>query len=228
MSPSLLPQAPGASTAKTTGILSIVLGILCFPVGLVLAIVALVQHNKAKTAFAANPDAYRPVGAVGLVTAIVGLVLPVVMVAVGIIAAIAIPALLGQRARARDKASVATMTSAVADLMGEYDRQMEAKVPVAEIPAHLESKLRLLGAETKNPWNPAIPAFTYTIEVVDPVLSEVVADQAKARAVEKGVVVFVLSLPDPTRGMGGRLAGAVRLQTAAGDSPVVVKVVSLD
>ena len=87
MSVSTLPRAPGASTAKTTGILSIVLGVLCLPVGLVLAIVALVQHHKAKSAYAANPGDYQPVGNVGFVTAILGLVIPLTLAMIGMAAA---------------------------------------------------------------------------------------------------------------------------------------------
>jgi len=228
MSASTLPLAPGASTAKTTGILSIVLGLLCFPVGLVLAIIALVQHNKAKTAQAASPEAYQPVGSVGLVTAIVGLVMPLVLMIIGIIAAIAIPALLGQRGRARDKAAIATMTSTMSDLVMEYDKQVENRITREEIPVRLESKLRILGAEVKNPWNPGRPAFTYRIELVDTPTPEGLSEVARARAVEKGASVFVMSLPDPSRSRGGQLAGAVRVQTSLNGSPVVTKVIALD
>jgi len=228
MSASILPQAPGASTAKITGILSIILGLLCFPVGLVLAIVALVQHNKARNAQAASPEAYQPVGSVGLVTAIVGLIMPLVMVIIGIVAAIAIPALLGQRSRARDKAAVATMTSTLSDLVMEYDKQVEGRTAREEIPARLESKLRALGAQEKNPWNRALPAFTYRIELVNDATPEDLSEVARARAVEKGVSVFVLSLPEPSRARGGQLAGAVRIQTLMNGSPVVTKLVALD
>jgi len=228
MSASTLPLAPGASTAKTTGILSIVLGLLCFPVGLVLAIIALVQHNKAKTAQASSPEAYQPVGSVGLVTAIVGLVMPLVLMIIGIIAAIAIPALLGQRGRARDKAAIATMTSTMSDLVMEYDKQVENRITREEIPVRLESKLRILGAEVKNPWNPGRPAFTYRIELVDTPTPEGLSEVARARAVEKGASVFVMSLPDPSRSRGGQLAGAVRVQTSLNGSPVVTKVIALD
>ena len=113
----LLPLAPGATTAKTTGILSLIFAFLCLPVGIVLAIVALVQHSKAKTAYSLSPGSYQPVSSVGRTTAIIGLVLPVLLFFIGLVSAIAIPALLGQRGRARDKASIATMTSAIADLM---------------------------------------------------------------------------------------------------------------
>jgi type II secretory pathway pseudopilin PulG len=231
MSASLLPQAPGASAAKTTGILSLVFGFLCFPVGLILAIVALVQHHKAKRAVAVEPEAYQPVGSVGLVTAIVGLVLPLVMMIVGIISAIAIPALLGQRERARDRAALSTLASAMGDLAGEYDRLADARTPREAIPAQLEAKLRTLGAETRNPWNPAVPAFSYAIEVVDGATPAALTAQAEARATEKGVVVFVIAPPDAARTRSGYLAGAVRVSPASrlakGGSNTVSKLVEL-
>ncbi|WP_243322819.1 hypothetical protein [Geothrix sp. SG200] len=228
MSASNLPQAPGASTAKTTGILSIVLGVLCLPVGLVLAIVALVQHNKAKSAFAAAPGAYEPVGNVGLVTAIIGLVLPVLLAIIGIIAAIAIPALLGQRGRARDKAAMAALTGTLWNLTAEYDRQVEAHAPPSAIPGALEAKLKDLGREARNPWNPAAPPFVYTIGVVEGADPETLASLVRARATEKGTPVFLLAPPDPAQARQGWLAGAVRLQQPINGESVYTKTAPLD
>jgi len=72
------------------------------PVAIILGIVALVQQGKAKRLVKADPQAYAPVPATGLVTGIIGLVLPVVMLPfVGIVSAIAIPAVLSQREHAR-------------------------------------------------------------------------------------------------------------------------------
>lgn len=105
MSASSLPQAPGAKAAKVCGILAIVLALTCvgIPVAITLAIVALVQQAKAKRLVQAEPGAYAPVPATGLVTGIIGLVLPLVMLPfAGIVSAIAIPALLSQRAHARE------------------------------------------------------------------------------------------------------------------------------
>ena len=48
-----------------------------------------------------------------------------VLAIIGIISAIAIPALLGQRARARDKSATANADSVVADLVGQYDKYKE-------------------------------------------------------------------------------------------------------
>src|ERR1035438_8437281 len=151
MSVSTLPRAPGASTAKTTGILSIVLGILCLPVGLVLAIVALVQHHKAKRAFAGSPEAFQPVGSVGLVTAILGLVIPLMLAMVGMVAAIMFPSFLRYRGQARDKAAVSIMNETLQELVGEYDRLVVERTVPEGIPTALESRLRSIGPGSTNP-----------------------------------------------------------------------------
>lgn len=104
MSASPLPQAPGAGAAKICGILAIVFALTCvgIPVAIILGIVALVQQGKAKRLVKADPQAYAPVPSTGLVTGIIGLVLPVVMLPfVGIVSAIAVPAFLAQREAAR-------------------------------------------------------------------------------------------------------------------------------
>ena len=102
---STLPDAPGARAAKLCGIVAIVAALTCvgIPVALVLGIVALVKHGKASKAARALAGQYAPVPATGLVLGILGLVVPFLMLPVaGIAAAVAVPALLGQRARARE------------------------------------------------------------------------------------------------------------------------------
>lgn len=98
-----MEPAPGAKTASTCGILGLVLAIPCFPIGIVLAIVALVQHSKAKKAEAAEPRRYLPVPSTGFVTAIIALIIAPILAIIGIISAIAIPAMLGQRQRAQER-----------------------------------------------------------------------------------------------------------------------------
>lgn len=228
MSVSTLPRAPGASTAKTTGILSIVLGILCLPMGLVLAIVAFVQHHKAKTAFAANPEDYQPVGKVGFVTAILGMVIPLTLAMIGMAAAMVFPTFLKHRGQARDKVALSIMNETLRELVGEYDRLVVKKTVPVGIPSALESKLRSLVAGSKNPWNPVAPAFTYTIEVVKPIDPDLLAQEAEARAIEQGVSVFAIALPDPSHGYPGYLIGAVRVLGPVNGKPVVTKVLALD
>jgi prepilin-type N-terminal cleavage/methylation domain-containing protein len=54
-----------------------------------------------------------------------------VLAIIGIISAIAIPALLGQRARARDKAATENATGWCSDLVSIHDKGSEAGAPVA-------------------------------------------------------------------------------------------------
>ena len=159
----LIP-APGAKAAKVCGILAIVFALTCvgFPVAIVLGIVALVQHGKAKRLAGAQPESYLAVPATGLVTGIIGLVLPVLLVPVGgMVSAIAIPALLGQRERAREMAVQANLNAAL--------RQAEAEVLAihARAPAQVPSQdaiIRALAADPgiqrlRNPITPSAPAF---------------------------------------------------------------------
>lgn len=100
--PNVLPEAPGAKAARTCGLLSILFAVTCagIPVAIVLGIVALVQHAKAKRQASEFPQDYRPPTASGFVMGLVGLVLPMLLLPfLGIMAAIAAPAYLGYRGR---------------------------------------------------------------------------------------------------------------------------------
>ena len=164
MSEASLIQAPGAKAAKTCGILAIVFALTCvgFPIAIVLGIVALVQQAKAKRLAKADPQTFLPVPATGLVTGIIGLVLPVVMLPfVGIVSAIAIPALLSQRERAREIAVQANLEAA--------RRQAEATVLDinTKTPNQTPSQDAIIQALSrdpliqglKNPMTPSAPAF---------------------------------------------------------------------
>lgn len=98
--------APGAKAGRVCGILAIVLALTCvgIPVAIILGIVALVKTSKAKNLARKYPESYELPSSAGFVLGIVGLCLPIVMLPfAGIVSAIAIPALLSQRAHARDK-----------------------------------------------------------------------------------------------------------------------------
>lgn len=164
MSASPLMPAPGAKAAKVCGILAIVFALTCvgIPVAVVLGIVALVQHGKAKRLARARPEAYEPVPATGLVTGIVGLVLPILLLPVaGIVSAIAIPALLGQRARAREMALRANFRQ-VQQRAEALVLDTQDKAPAQ--PVATESIIRRLMADPglavlRNPYDPKAPAL---------------------------------------------------------------------
>lgn len=164
MSDVFLTPAPGAKAAKVCGILAIVFALTClgFPIAIILGIVALVQQGKAKRLAKAQPDVYEAVPATGLVTGIIGLVLPVVMLPfVGIVSAIAIPALLGQRERAREVAVKSNLD--IARVQAEAVLQaIHAKAP-GQIPSQ-DAIIQALSTDPfiqtlKNPISPSAPAF---------------------------------------------------------------------
>lgn len=164
MSDAFLTPAPGAKAAKVCGILAIVFALTCagIPIAIVLGIVALVQQGKAKRLAKAEPGVYEPVPATGLVTGIIGLVLPVLMLPfVGIVSAIAIPALLSQRERAREVAVKSNVETA--RMQAEAALQaIQTKAP-GQVPSQ-DAVIQALAVDPlvqslKNPVTPSAPAF---------------------------------------------------------------------
>jgi len=225
--PSLI-EAPGAKGSRICGILAIVASLTCIgiPVGIILAIVALVQQAKAKRLARENPESYRVPTSSGLVLGIIGLVMPVLMLPfVGIVSAVAIPALLGQRTRAREKAVVMTLNTMLPDLANRYGRALETGAEPGVIKADLEQSL-LTSPNLKNPYNPGGPAFAHTIAVITATSEDEVAAAAQAQATTVGEVTFVMSVPlDP---QGSRfVAGAVQTQ-ATGENRIRFRVLQVN
>ncbi len=226
-----LQPAPGSKAARNCGIISIILSFTCIglPIGIVLAIIALVQQSKAKAAAKAEPNLYEMPTQTGLVTGIIGLVMPVLMLPfIGIVSAIAIPALLGQRARARDKASISSMMSKQTDLLVEYQKLSESQTPTPEIPAKLESFLENSARQERNPWAPTegSAAFDFHIRVAANLDKSAIEKMAIGEATTLGRPVFVIELP--AHGETGYLASAVLVQNHLNNGPVYSKVVPLE
>ncbi len=226
--PSSLVEAPGAKGSRICGILAIVSSLTCIgiPVGIILGIVALVQQAKAKRLARENPGSYRVPTSSGLVLGIIGLIMPVVMLPfVGIVSAIAIPALLGQRARAREKVVVSTLHATLPDLADRYGRALESGRDALTIKAELEQFLQT-SAHPKNPYNPGAPAFTYTITMTPAVTEEEIVAVAQEKATTLGEVVFVMSVPlDP---QAPRFVAGAVLTQATGRSPVRFQVLQVN
>lgn len=233
---SALEPAPGARAAKLCGIWAIVAGITCvgLPIAIVLAIVALVKQAKASRMAKEEPGLYEKPAATGLVLGILGLVMPIVMLPfIGIVSAIAIPALLSQRARARDKAAIENMAGRTADLVGQFDKQRELATPPEQIAPALEAYLKTSGAADRNPWNAAAPAYSYQIEVVTGLDRDGIEEAAKERATTLGQPVWILELPAPDKyspGLTnpGYLAGAVQVQNEIRGERTMAKVVEVE
>jgi len=91
-----------------------------------------------------------------------------VLAIIGIISAIAIPALLGQRARARDKSATQNAVSKVGDLVGQWDKSRESGASAATAVTAMGTYLKETTAAEKNPWNTtgATEAFNQTLNAV--------------------------------------------------------------
>ena len=90
-----------------------------------------------------------------------------VLAIIGIISAIAIPALLGQRARARDKATTQNMTGTMADMIGAWDKAKEGGVTSGKAGMlAVVTAANLAGA--KNPWDPTTAAYNAAVAAASP------------------------------------------------------------
>ena len=154
-----------------------------------------------------------------------------VLAIIGIISAIAIPALLGQRARARDKSSISNMEGRVGDLVGQYDKLKEKGYVAASITASLTAYLTATGGGDKNPWNTtgASTAFNTTISTAVTGSTQALAISSfktLATSALKGQAQFGVIYP--TTGRPGFIGGAVFVDGIINGSNKVVKVTAIE
>ena len=76
-----------------------------------------------------------------------------VLAIIGIISAIAIPALLSQRARARDKSSLENTVGRVGDLVGQWDKFREKGYTGSAAVTSMLAYLAATSGKDHNPWN---------------------------------------------------------------------------
>lgn len=168
-----------------------------------------------------------------------------VLAIIGIISAIAIPALLSQRARARDKACVSNLNGRVGDLIGQYDRLKEMGVAKAAILTGLNSYLTKTGASDRDPWIASQAAYATIVsaDATSATTISAVTSDAKGLTTIKGQVFFKLWHPmsgvaaTTSAGGGtvsakpagsGYMAGAVKIDGIINGSNVVTKVSALE
>jgi prepilin-type N-terminal cleavage/methylation domain-containing protein len=151
-----------------------------------------------------------------------------VLAIIGIISAIAIPALLGQRARARDKSSISNMDGRIGDLVGQYDKLREAGLSSTGITASLSNYINNNGGADKNPWNLNSAAFNTAINVVTTATNQSTAIGAiKALTTTQGQAVFGVQYPGAA-GAPGFIMGAVQINGVVNNSSKVTKVTSIE
>jgi type II secretory pathway pseudopilin PulG len=221
-----LDEAPGARAGRILGIWALISGLLCFPVGIVLAILAMVKTNEAFRHAAQSPGRYQQPSRAGTVMGIIALVIPGCLFVLGIMSAIAIPALLGQRSRARDHVAIANLQAGLAGLVGQWDKGKEASEPPEAIKAELEDYLRQAHGNDRDPWNPALPAFSYTIAVTPGGDQARSKETAKDLATQLGQCVYVISFPSGQQ--PGYIAGAVHTSQFVNGTKVLVQSTPID
>ena len=140
-----------------------------------------------------------------------------VLAIIGIISAIAIPALLSQRARARDKSATENAVSKVGDVVGQWDKNRETGVASGTILTNLQTYITTTTAKDVNPWAgtngaPAAPFNTTFHAVAGNTASAFdTALQATATATTLGQVQFGYQFPTAT-GIPGFFGAAVYTQ----------------
>jgi prepilin-type N-terminal cleavage/methylation domain-containing protein len=156
-----------------------------------------------------------------------------VLAIIGIISAIAIPALLSQRSRARDKAATSNMTGRMGDMIGQYDklRELGGSGGTTAITSGLKTYITQTTANDKNPWDPSALAFIAS-NITGAAGTYSTGSLAAAGAATLGsgcglgVVKFKLSYP--TASTPGFIIGAVGVQNAINGKKYVTKVSSIE
>jgi len=150
-----------------------------------------------------------------------------VLAIIGIISAIAIPALLSQRARARDKTAISNMEGRIGDLIGQYDKFREAGLGSGTILTSLGTYLNVTGSKDMNPWNPTAQAFDTSVATASLGSTQSSAISAlKSAATVVGQATFRVQFP--TTANPGWLGGAVMINGVVQNSNKVAKVSAIE
>ncbi|MBK9796786.1 MAG: type II secretion system protein [Holophagaceae bacterium] len=140
-----------------------------------------------------------------------------VLAIIGIISAIAIPALLGQRSRARDKSAKANAASIISDLLASYDKIKDSGAAPANGAAIIGTAAAPLVPQcftAVNPWSTAGALTGYNVTSWN---TEVAATPGSATATAAAVDTLgqvQLGYLAPAGGANGVLASAVYLNNA--------------
>ncbi|HXC17172.1 MAG TPA: prepilin-type N-terminal cleavage/methylation domain-containing protein [Holophagaceae bacterium] len=141
-----------------------------------------------------------------------------VLAIIGIISAIAIPALLSQRARARDKSSTENMVGRVGDLVGQWDKFREAGLTSAAAKTSMLTYLQNTSARDHNPWNTtgASTAFNLTkFQAAAGTTASTYALSLAAFATTANLGQAQFGVLAPTPGNPGFIGGAVYLNASS-------------
>ena len=151
-----------------------------------------------------------------------------VLAIIGIISAIAIPALLSQRSRARDKSCIQNMTGRVGDLVGQFDKEKEAGNAFGTIVTNLGTYIGNTGGADKNPWDPSTAAFNTTVTAGKATDIATATLEAQGLATVLGQAAFGIVVPG--QGGVGFIEGGVLCANPQGAAAnkIVTKVTAIE
>jgi type IV pilus assembly protein PilA len=137
-----------------------------------------------------------------------------VLAIIGIVSAIAIPTLLGQRSRARDKSSIANADSIIGELVAGYDRAKEAGNTLQDVPDFTAKVIGVAASPlvpqcftTGNPW--AITTAGYAAVTAE---SSNTGTDTAAAAISSTLGQVHLGFLPPGTSSSGCIAAAVYLK----------------
>jgi prepilin-type N-terminal cleavage/methylation domain-containing protein len=148
-----------------------------------------------------------------------------VLAIIGIISAIALPALMTQRTRARDKAAMSNVTGHLGDLVGQYDKGREEGLDPAGLEAALKNYMDANLGTIKNPWNDNL-AYNTTPRVVAGATTQSEFEDLMLPNAFLGKARLYLQHPAP--GFPGYLGMVTVTSQAVNGSTVFRKATSID
>ena len=149
-----------------------------------------------------------------------------VLAIIGIISAIAIPALLSQRARARDKGGISNMVSMIDDGVGQYDKAKEKGLASAAITTSLNAYMAAMHPATKdkNPWNTAAGAYDQVFNAGTPGTKSVFIAAMTPGSLGQAKMYIAY----PTSTLNGWVGGIVKVQNLIDGSFIVRKATAIE
>jgi len=147
-----------------------------------------------------------------------------VLAIIGIISAIAIPALLSQRSRARDKVAMENLSGSIGDIIGQYDKFKEQGMASTGLIASLGNYIKTNHTKDKNPWNLTNSAFGGVTTLAGATKSAFLNNMT---AGSMGQVKFYVGIPNGS-GTGGFVGGIVKISTQLNGSATFRKVAAIE
>jgi type IV pilus assembly protein PilA len=149
-----------------------------------------------------------------------------VLAIIGIISAIAIPALLGQRARARDKSAISNLDNMMSDAVAQWDKRREAGSTPSGIAAQIASYMKTNHSKDLNPWDASKAAYASGFSAATTGKATVASFMAALPAASMGQVQ--MSLQVPAGSLPGFVGGAVKINGVSNGSSIVRKATAVE